>query len=245
MQPVQLYTILFDIPLQLTDVKEFKSAVSGWRKEYANEAMKEAYIPTDMFHNHDEISGKEINRYPVIQYQSIEGKAAITGINAGAMAVLFLKMLMEDQSAALNIKGKRYEVNFIEKSKPPYVPYIQTVQLTDHPQTYRLNQWMPLDTLRLAKWENSPDLKNKIVVLEEALKEQLDRFLKAVGFPKTDLVQTGISGMQNDDDKKEYKVNKKVFDIEFHCNLTLPSQVGIGQVPSIGFGRILPLVKGE
>jgi hypothetical protein len=243
MQPVQLYTILFDFPLPLQLIKEFKSAVSGWRRRYLNMELATAQIPGDLFHNHDEETGKEINRYPLVQYHVFKGKAAITGINAGAMALLFLKTAMEERGGSLRIGGRSHPICFSETGSPPLIPYIHTIKILELPLLYRLECWLPFDTKRLQEWEGLFGMRKRTEFLEGILSEHLERMLQSMGFVKTVELTVQIENLNQLPEQEEYRKRKVAYDVLFSCNLALPAYVGIGQVPSIGFGRIVPFVN--
>jgi hypothetical protein len=68
--------------------------------------------------------------------------------------------------------------------------------------------------------------------------KQIAFFLKGIGYDRDLTYKATITDITATNWLKEFNVHKLAFDCRFHCNLSLPEDIGIGQVPSIGFGRV-------
>jgi len=237
MRTVQITNLIFDIPVNsVEDIKAFRKPVSNlikqWRSDFDN-----AGIPVDYFHNHNEETGNTINRYPLIQYHAINGRLVITGINEGSEALEIFSGLLAERE----IPG---DVHFKGKSNLPWKTHQLKqdefdIRLTDTLSEYLITNWLPLEDERYELWSEMLSLQDRITLLDEALPRQIAKFLGAAGINYSASFTAFVSNVLSTENKiKEYNFHKLPFTCTFRCNVLLPDGIGIGQVPSIGFGRI-------
>lgn len=240
---VTIKTIIFEgIPLKFAEIDYLRKAICSVISKLRT-SLLQFYVAPDLFHNHDEISNKNINRYPLIQYKVINGKAAITGINQGAYAIkVLLQLLLIPQNKpfnAIHINGR--DATLVNSTNLRSQKH--SFSLLDEPKEYRIENWLPLEDDRYSVWKDSLDMNERLAVLNECLPRQIALLLQGAGYDDELRYRAVLSGIDKTGWLKEFKVNKLAFDCTFSCNLDLPTEVGIGQVPSIGFGRILKIVK--
>jgi hypothetical protein len=234
MQPVNILTAIFKLPVSFDEVQPFRKSVTKLIS-HKRDFFQNKGIPTDLFHNHNEATGKTLNRYPLIQYKSIGGKAAITGIDSGAEA---LNLLIKDgRKNTLYIqagdnKMLTFEILHTEKQRHRF-------SILKKDREYRLEKWLPMDDERFTAWEKAGTLKKRCSILDECLIQQISRLLSSVGFEKQEKIEANVTNIWYCYWQHEFRWSKLCFNISFSSNVDLPLEAGIGQVPSIGFGRIL------
>ena len=238
MHTIQITKLLFDTPAEsVEDIKAFRKPVSNiikqWRSDFDN-----AGIAIDLFYNRDEENNNNtIPRYPLIQYHSHEGNLAITGINEGAIAVQLLSKLLKEREVPDDVHYKGNKI--ISWSKHTISTHKHEIHLTDRLTEYVITNWLPLEDERYKLWTEMLSLHDRVSLLDEALPRQISKFLSAVGINYGTSSIAFVSNIIATENKiKEYNFRKLPFTCTFRCNINLPEGIGIGQVPSIGFGRI-------
>ncbi|MEO6542211.1 MAG: CRISPR-associated endonuclease Cas6, partial [Ferruginibacter sp.] len=239
MHTIQTLTAIFDIPLSEHEAVDFKKPVCAAIHDLRENGQTDS-IATDLFYNRDEETGNAENRYPLIQYKSIRGKAAITGINEGAQALQsILKLLRQDENTHLNKRFLFNKQNPVDFSQYQLHPSTHQLQLLTRKKQYLIKEWLPLDTHRYKAWMASQELKMLAEILDECLPRQISKMLSSVGFHHTvPFIAHTTSILATKDEVQIYHEKKIPFDCIISCNIDLPNDIGIGQVPGIGYGRI-------
>ena len=119
------------------------------------------------------------------------------------------------------------------------LPEKTDVGITEMPITYRLYQWLPLNSKNYEQFKNTDELVEKIQILERVLAGNILSFLSGVGVYLDEKFDVHITNITNQKLMPYKKVRLMAFDIEFKANLSLPSYVGIGKNASIGNGVLI------
>lgn len=241
MHRIQKFSIRFNFDLPADKVKWLKKPFSAAIRELSRADLAE--INTELFFNRDEETGKSENRYPLIQYQSINGKAAITGINEGAEALqLLFQVLDKRENHAFCIKHLITEQNRIslrDYNKAQFTAH--DISLLRSKRDYIVKDWLPLDSHRYKNWAADGSLGLLTEILDECLPRQISRMLEAVGLTRRMAFLADCSMILATKPLVQvYREKKLPFDCVIRTNLDLPTDIGIGQVPGIGYGRVLP-----
>jgi len=239
MYTINILTAIFDIPLQQHEAVDFKKPVCAAIHDLREKGLTEG-IDTSHFYNRDEETGNSENRYPLIQYKSINGKAAITGINEGAHVLRsILDRLNEDKNRHLNKRFLFNKQNSVDLYTYQLYPDNRHLMLLPHKKQYIIKDWLPLDTYRYKAWTATQELKMLVDILDECLPRQISKMLYGVGFSYTlPFIAHTTSILATKEAIQIYHEKKVPFDCIISCNLELPEDLGIGQVPGIGYGRI-------
>lgn len=219
---IRTLTVLYNTKIRNHEVQLFRGAVL---KSLDNKANV-------LYHNH---TGDDSFRYayPLIQYKRLNGNAAIVCVENGADIIgQFLKETSEPL-----LLGDR-EVTFEVES---VMPEKTDVGITELPITYRLYQWLPLNSKNYEKYNNTEDFVEKIQILERVLAGNILSFLSGVGVHLDEKFEVHITNITNQKLMRYKKVKLMSFDIEFKANLSLPSYIGIGKNASIGNGVLIKL----
>lgn len=199
--------------------------------------LKATGVETNLFHNHNEQSGQNIARYPLIQYQKNEQGYFVVGINEGCRALdeLFCEALpsytinTELQIRVQNIAGAK---NLIKCSKNSY--------------NYSLINWLPFSNQNYRQFKSIASLTDKLLFLERTLKNHVVKdFSKHLDLGLTDeqvvLQLTTIDSFTNS--TVRLKVNKHIHDFQpftvgFTSNVLLPNHICLGNGKVYGFGLL-------
>lgn len=182
---------------------------------------------SDLFHNHDS-QGKEIYRYPLIQYKVADGVPVLVGINAGAELLIkyFLsikKIEIEDSSFPVFQKDMKNEEIM--------------VGVRDSMYSYRfVNPWMALNQKNFGRYMKMDEAARK-KELERILTGNILNVLKAVGHFEKERIMVGINDIRQI--STQFKNEKMVaFTGGFTSNVSLPNFIGLGKSVARGFGTI-------
>ncbi len=179
----------------------------------------------DLLHNH-QADGKNIYRYPQVQFRSYQGYAALYAIDEGAKLVWDL--LGSGQLG--NQYSSGYEILQNE---------IFPLSITNSLSTYSIKNIVPFNTENYRIYRALGSLKEKAAFMETKIGTHLVRFCREFGleFNKGDLeVELVDMDKHPGNDVKEEKM--MVFDLVIRTNLNLPDFFGIGRMKSHGAGTV-------
>lgn len=217
---IHTLTVLYDTRIHNREIQLFRGAVIKSLGDKSNV----------LYHNH---TGDETYRYayPLIQYKRLNGKAAIVCVEEGADII---GQFLKEASEPLMLGDREVTFN-VEKVMPEKTD----VGITEMPITYRLHQWLPLNSKNYEQYKNSGNLVEKIQILERMLAGNILSFLSGVSVHLEEKFDVHITDITNQKLITYKKVKLMSFDIEFKANLSLPSYVGIGKNASIGNGVLI------
>lgn len=216
---MRLIRLTFDLPLERRDIAGFRAAVA-----------QAAGLEEDIFHNHRS-DGSVQYRYPLVQYRSERGKAAVVGIDDGVEALF-------------NWYAKAQSLLFNEVEHPLRIAGMEMQQhaLRYHPelQTYRLYQWLALNQEHYREWAALPDLASRAAALERALVAHILTFCRAVDWRLPQRLEVSIVSIGATYRTRLLGNDLVAFDLTFRSNLWIPAHIGLGKGVSHGFGVCRP-----
>lgn len=218
MPNVRYLRILFSNSLRDYELPYFRSAII--------EATARAH---NRFHNHTEDAGS-MYRYPLIQYKTIAGQAALLCLAEGVDDIHYL---LQRPHLQLRI-GAREDDFRIDDVR---INYYQ-VQVWDRRFAYRLHHWLPLNTQNYARFQALPDEAAREAELKRILTGNLLSFAKGIGYWADRPVEVHIDRIRASRFLKFKDHPHLGFDVDFSCNLSLPPGIGIGKGASVGFGGV-------
>ncbi len=181
-----------------------------------------------LYHNHDKDG--VIYNYPRIQYKRLHQKAVIVCINEGVEAV---HELFTSNNFFYQIGDRK------EKMRIQSIDVYETnLDFCDEMKGYRLRNWLPLNSENYKEYQSLERLADKVVFLEEKLVGNLLSFFTSIGFRANDPIKLNITDILDQRLARYKSVKLMAFDVEFQCNLTLPSYIGLGKSVSVGFGTL-------
>lgn len=217
---MRLLHLVFDLPLERRDIAGFRASVA-----------RAAGLEQDLLHNHRE-DGSVQYRYPLVQYRSERGNAAIVGLDAGGMAIYEWfngcggRLLWNEQEHPLRIQR-------LDMREYP-------LQYHDEPRTYRLGQWLALNQQHYREWAELPELSARAAMLDRVLVAHILTFCRAVNWRLPERLEANVSSITSTYRTRLLGNDMVAFDLDFRCNLMLPPHIGLGKGVSHGFGVCRP-----
>lgn len=213
--------LVFDHPLESRNIAGFRASVA-----------RAAGYEQDLLHNHRE-DGSVQYRYPLVQYRSERGLAAIVGLAAGAEAIYDWyhaaghQLLWDDVVQPLRLHSLDVQV--------------LSLRYHEDPATYRLTHWLALNDRHYHNWQQLPDVAAQKAELERLLVAHLLTFCRAVHWRLPERLEVALQELHAVRRTRFLGVSLMAFDVHFQCNLHLPYGVGLGKGVSHGFGVCRPV----
>ncbi|MFA5587130.1 MAG: CRISPR-associated endonuclease Cas6 [Bacteroidales bacterium] len=214
---IRLLTVQFDLPLKFHEISQFRGAV-----------IKTTKGKNNLFHNHS--PDGMIYRYPLIQYKSINKKAALLCIEEGVEG-------MQDFFASTD-----WKLNIGSGSQPVKVENLNVRQhrigVWDKSFNYKLTRWLPLNQENYKKYHELPGLAEQIQLLEKILLANLLSFLQGIDLYVDEKIEVKITQLLRQKLEKYKGQEMQSFSIRFSSNISLPNNIGLGKGSSSGFGMV-------
>lgn len=210
-------TVSFSGELRRHEVQMFRGAFVR--------AMGGNDSPT-LLHNHGD-GGLRV-AYPLVQYKSVGGHPCVVGIGNGCA---LLDCLPDSMTMMLGRHRRTFSID--SKSTVHYVPAVD-----NSPKMYRLTNYLPLNTSNINDYKRLPALTDRVCFLENVITANILSFFKGIGCHCDERIQTAISSIERHEDIRYKGVMFHSFDLTFICNVVLPSNIGLGKSPSVGFGML-------
>jgi len=222
------------IPIPITQIKmqyageqkaitatQLKGAFNAYVVAHLKETLEKKRIPLDISYNRDE-EGKPIQRYPLVQFGTLDNAFEIVGIGKGEVMVSqWLKRVLKEVDFKIN--GKEAALLYPEKTTQFWYP-----QLLPQTRLYKIVEWKPFDTETLGDEFR----------LDGILWGNLHRVLDDLGIQFNEKVKIRLQKLTKKKPVSGYKINWINYDAIFSTNINLPVHIGIGHEPSIGSGKV-------
>ncbi len=223
MQRVKVLVVKFDRNLTGLEIPKFRSAVI---EKIAN--------PDILFHHHKN-DDKVLYKYPLIQYKTINRKAAIFCIDKGIEVV--------NQFLSLDNWNMRIgkEVSDISVESVKANQFI--IQAWDKYFYYRISSWLALNEKNYKTYKELNKEEEKLFFLENILRGNILSFGKGINCNFEKEVKVNITELTKEKTKLFKDVKMHAIDATFKTNVFLPNYLGLGKGVSIGFGTIFTLRK--
>ena len=237
---MHITTISFNLPLPENKIPLFRQAI-----------LEIDGIKQELYNNKKETKGgKETNihRYPLIQFRTLDGYAAIWAINEGAKRLeldLKKKKLLTFfwEGRERNFQLIRHFTNASEEAQ--YVSVNKFIR-------YRISNYLPFssqagggNTMSTAEeYKNAKTIYEKIKITERVLVSHLVLFSYAAGWklkPRQRLkarvidIKAIAQGIYKKADPARTKYYLKL-DLELELNAQLPDGIALGNQTSLGYG---------
>lgn len=221
---IRTLTVYTNLEIQQKEVPLFRGAVLNVLGDKANL----------LFHNHVGDTQYRYS-YPLIQYKRLGGKAAIVCVEDG---VDLIGQYLTETNGILRI-GEREAVCDMSSIHYDKIP----VQICETPYSYRICQWLPLNSKNYQVYKNIEGLVERISMLENILKGNLLSMLKGLDVYLEQELTVKITQLSEPYILYNKGIGMTAFNADFCCNLTIPNHVGVGKNASVGYGIITRIVN--
>ncbi len=185
-----------------------------------------------LFHNHAPQGFRYA--YPLIQYKLAGGSPSILGIDEGAD--ILASMISEGNEIACCL-GRR-NVAFHVAS---IADWMDDVGFSDHPETYLIQNWLPLNGNNFNDYCNSPSIIERLSLLQRILTGNILSFSKGMGIFLDGKVTCNIEDMVSEGSVIFKGVELVSFSGRFSSNVVLPRWIGLGKAASLNHGTVIRL----
>jgi len=216
---IDMMRIVFDWELNARVLPRFRGAI-------CEAAGREAHL----FHNHDPATGKNLYRFPQIQYRLDRNRACLIGFNAGADA---LSQFMRSWDGTLNWEGEIIRPQLAVGRRE-----LLQGGSREGMRTYRLKDWLALNRDNYEWWQETPSLLQRVARLEEILTAHFLMMAKGLDWDIHWDLQMGIVDIERMRTLTYRGAKRLGFDLVFHANADIPRHLALGKAISEGFGRI-------
>jgi len=186
-------------------------------------ALYEKYPAIRHFHNHSDKSDEKSN-YPLVHYRAQAGHPHVVAFN-DAIPIMKEWLLSNQRRDGFNLP---YLIN---------QPTSKTSHLksTEHHVYYRLMDWMALNGDNYKLWRSTPLMRDRIVILEQALTGHIRRLITELHKGELN-AHAEIVSITKMKDVKAYHHKDLAFNIIYRCKVEIPTDLAMGKAVSIGFG---------
>ncbi len=210
--------IKFDIPLRQNQVTMFRGAVVAIDDNRSD----------ILFHSHDAESLRYA--YPLIQYKTINGLAAIVAIDEGTDS---LARLTYPFSRTIKIGEKELTATICES-----MACSTNVDFTPSPVRYTISSWLPFNKENYEAYTKTVDLADRLQLLKRMLTGNILSFAKGIGLHLESDLNVSLHSAKPAKPILFKRQKMMVFNAEFSVNLRLPQFIGLGKGASVGHGTI-------
>jgi hypothetical protein len=206
-----------------------RNAVKGLMHQ-KSAALKALGVQTQLFHNHDEQTGKTLAGYPKIIYHYTANKFLVTGIDEGAFA---LDKLFEQYPPLIRIG------NDMIISAHPTDNQDVDVGIMPSARLFRVGNYLPFNSVTHKQYLAEP-VAGKMQLLESTMIKhfQNDTF-KFLDINVTGLEVKILDILKLDRKLLTYKNHQYLpFSLVFSLNINLPQYLAIGNGKAFGYGII-------
>jgi len=217
---IKMQKVLFNFRLKRGEITAFRGAIAH-----------KAGLDKEAFHNHknsaDITDSTYHHRYPLIQYQVHDGKAAIIGFGQGAED---LKAFVKEYDGKLALNNRSVNAPILVSLSTP-----SRFAISDKQKSYQLTHWIALNHENYAKWKQADGLIEQVEVLEKQLSNHIVSLCKATNWRPPEFFKVRIT----DFEERHVKYRNQrylAFNVTYKTNLMLPQYFGLGRAVSEGFG---------
>lgn len=219
---IKVTTILFNQCIDLEDISAFRGALL-------------TLLPDDpILHNH--IEDSVLYRYPLVQYKSIDGKAAVVGLAEGAE--ILEKELSVGDELTLKI-GRKIRMFTVSRKE---TIYFNPEASSDEGFRYRISGWLPLNQKNHTTYQETDSLKDRVSMLDSILTTNiLAVHKKGMGHILENECIAYITDIDKITTAKHKGVEMLSFDVRIFSNTPLPLYCSLGKGSARGHGIVTPV----
>ncbi len=217
LKKIKFLRLCFNNSIPSTQICAFRAAIS-----------RLAGKDNPLFHHH--LDNGLLYRYPLIQFKSTGQQPSIIALEEGTEVLQYF-FAQKNWTVQIDQTLHQLEVERIDMRQV-------ILQVWNKPLTYRINNWIALNSVNYKRYLENPSLASRVRDLERILTAHILSFAEGVQWNIEKKVEVIISHIHAQRWAKFKNVGLLAFDITFSANVSLPEYIGLGKASSIGFGTI-------
>lgn len=189
---------------------------------------------TSLFHNHLPDDQYDYD-YPLVQYKRIGGHAAMVCIGAGVEAA---QKLLDSQLLEVTLRKRSVDLRIKNLRLKAY-----PMRIWNKGFLYQISAWLPFAEKGYPEWQQAPDLRTRLEILEGKLCSHIVLLTKGLDWEPNEMVQVEITRIDATWHAYYKGLPFKAFDLRFMSNVFLPDFLGLGKAAAMGFGVLKQIYK--
>lgn len=214
---VRIVTVLFENRISPREIPYFRGCIIRLAED------------NRLFHNHTE-DGFAYS-YPLVQYKSLQGQAAIIGIND-------VGEKLENMFQPLACFPCQWGLRRLNMRVASVNSEVCSVEVCDRPKIYTIDSWLPINQHNYMEYRQAVSLRERIAMLEKILVGNILSFAKGVRIFLDTQVECEIMQLEQLEHVTYKGVKLMRFAAVFCTNVSLPDNIGLGKSASINHGII-------
>jgi hypothetical protein len=206
---VRILQVMFNEPIQRHELPAFRGAI-----------ISKTDGKSVLFHNH---LGEDqyLNRYPQIQYKYHQGKPGLLCLEHGVDEA---HHFFSNSSWSVQISGRQMDLTIDRLALSNH-----EFALMDRKRTYRLRNWLGLNTENFKRYKALDSLAEQVQFLERILIGNLLSMAKGLDWHIEGQVEVKIANIERQYAMPLKGIKLAAFDLTFSTNLNLPEGLGLGK----------------
>lgn len=205
------------------------------------------------FHNHIADSEQTRLGYPYVQYRSIKTLMQNDRGDKRNFHLAGLFGVADGVEIILDLLNQIYQTGQPKSLYHFEVEEYQTsIMMTETPQKYKINHWLPLNTVfrkeenektdNYERWKSEMKMTERVGFLESIVAGHIKDFCSEIGFRiperqlSVSLLDYRTLGKIKYPNNDHHEVRYEAFDVIYEANIQLPEYLGMGKGKSKGFG---------
>ncbi len=207
----------------------FKQPLRLYESRLLRSAILKRIEPYDvLYHNH--INDGVRFEYPLIQYKSINGKAAILYLGDGIESI---HALFSKRPGKVWVRGREFNLEIERMESKLYRLY-----LTAEPLQYKIFNWLPLQDENYREYKRLTGDESRKTFLKNILKGNILAFAKGVDWHIDGELEVSRFRVSEPRWISYKNVKFLAFNAEFGLNAVLPAHIGLGKGAAHNYGVV-------
>lgn len=215
---VKTMLVTFKNKLSFREVPLFRGAL-----------LNKAQGDNTLFHDH--IGDKFRYSYPLVQYRTVDGYAAVFCLNEGINAV---ENIFGDTNQMEVRIGRRNEMLVVDHKVCQY----DDIAVIASPKTYCIYNYLPLNQENYSLYMETDSIVERYSIIEKCLTGNILSFAKSLGVFFERQINLSLLDVIDKHELKYKNINMLGFSLKFKTDVLLPRYIALGKGVSLGFGII-------
>ena len=220
---IRILQVVFDTEIKAFEIPAFRGAI-----------IKKVGLENILFHNHLDGNGF-LYKYPLIQYKVVNNHPTIICFDYGVDEI---HKFFENTDWSIKISDRWLNMKIERLNMNQF-----TMNVWDKMFNYRIYNWIALNKKNYELYQKLEGIVEQTQFLEKKLVGNILSFAKGIEWTIDKEVKLNITKI-HDTRPVSLKGQKLLgFNLDFKCNVLIPSNIGLGKSVSVGYGNVREIKK--